>query len=195
MQVADYFDSVASYWDDDYSEARPARVVAATISVPRGGARVLDVGCGSGSMFLDLLEAGASEIDGVDISGGMVEAAREKYLFDPRVHVEHGDFLDFSQPGFDVLVAFNSYHCFLRPRLFLSKAKELLRPKGRLTVSFPFDRERMNTLSAIMPAGVARGLLPAEEEAAFWRELFDIDCLCDNEGLYLISGTAKEKIR
>ena len=73
----------------------------------------------------------------------------------------------------------------------MRKAKELLRPGGRLTVAFPYDRERVNTLSAIMPAGIARGLLSAEEEAAFWRELFEIDCICDNDGLYLISGTSK----
>jgi SAM-dependent methyltransferase len=101
------------------------------------------------------------------------------------------NFLEHEQPGFDVLMAFNSYHHFLQPRVFLKKARELLRPHGRLTVAFPFDRERMNTLSSILPAGLARGLLPAEEEAVFWRENFDIDCICDNEGLYLISGLAK----
>ena len=60
MDIAEYYDSIASFWDEDYSEAKPARVVAATVSIPRGGACVLDVGCGSGSMFLDLLENGAS---------------------------------------------------------------------------------------------------------------------------------------
>lgn len=191
MQISEYFDSVASFWDDDYAEAKAARLVASTVSIPRGGAWVLDVGCGSGSMFLDLLEAGACEIEGVDISPKMAETAREKFSFDPRIHVERADFLDLAAQGFDVLIAFNSYQHFPIPRLFLKKARELLRPRGRLTVAFPFDRERVNTLSAIMPPGVARGLLPAEEEALFWREQFDVDCVCDNEGLYLISGLAK----
>lgn len=191
MQISEYFDSVASFWDDDYAEAKAARLVASTVSIPRGGAWVLDVGCGSGSMFLDLLEAGACEIEGVDISPKMAETAREKFSFDPRIHVERADFLDLAAQSFDVLIAFNSYQHFPIPRLFLKKARELLRPRGRLTVAFPFDRERVNTLSAIMPPGVARGLLPAEEEALFWREQFDVDCVCDNEGLYLISGLAK----
>ena len=72
MDIGAYFDSVASFWDDDFSEAKPARIVAAAASIPRGGACVLDIGCGSGSMFLDLLEAGACEIEGVDISKGIV---------------------------------------------------------------------------------------------------------------------------
>lgn len=191
MDIAGYYDSVASFWDDDFSEAKPARVVAATISIPHGGACVLDVGCGSGSMFLDLLEAGACEIDGVDLSQNMIAAAREKFGYDPRIHLEEGNYLEHARPGYDVLMAFNSYQHFLHPSSFLKKAKELLRPGGRLTVAFPFDRERVNTLSAILPAGVARGLLPAEEEAAFWREYFDVDCLCDNDNLFLISGLSR----
>ena len=193
MQISEYYDSVASFWDDDFSEARAARIVASTVSIPRGGACVLDIGCGSGSMFLDLMESGACEIEGVDISSKMADTAREKFSFDPRIHVENCDFLDFARPGFDVLMAFNSYQHFPIPRLFLKKAKELLRPGGRLTVAFPYDRERINILSSIMPAGVARGILSAEEEAAIWRETFDIDCMCDNDGLFLLSGTAKER--
>ena len=192
MDIAAYFDSVAEIWDEDFSEAKPARIVASFLSIPRGGACVLDVGCGSGSMFFDLLEAGACEIEGVDISPKMVEAARLRFGYDPRIHLELGDFLGHEQPGFDVVMAFNVYHHFLQPRLFLKKARELLRPGGRLTVAFPFNRERMNILSAIMPAGIARGLLTAEEEAAIWREFFDIDCLCDNDSLYLISGCVKQ---
>lgn len=91
MEIAEYFDSLAAFWDDDFSEAKPARVVASTISIPRGGACVLDIGCGSGSMFMDLLESGACEIEGLDISGGMVGVAKEKFCFDPRIHVEKGD--------------------------------------------------------------------------------------------------------
>ncbi len=193
MQISEYYDSLASFWDDDYAEAKAARIVAATVSIPHGGACVLDIGCGSGSMFLDLTEAGACEIEGVDISANMAELAREKFRFDPRIHVLQEDFLEFSRPGFDVLLAFNSYQHFPLPRLFLKKARELLRPGGRLTIAFPYDRDRVNILSSIMPAGIARGLLSAEEEAAIWREYFDIDCVCDNGGLFLLSGISRER--
>lgn len=49
----------------------------------------------------------------------------------------------------------------------------------------------MNTLSSVMPDGLARQLLPAEEEAEPWREFFAIDCICDNDSLFLLSGTAR----
>lgn len=193
MQISEYFDSVASFWDDDYSEARAARVVASAVSIPHGGVCVLDVGCGTGSMFMDLMEAGACEIEGVDISRNMVDIAREKYCFDPRIRVEQCDFLNFTTLGFDVIVAFNSYQHFPIPRLFLKKARKLLRSGGRLTVAFPYNKEKVNILSSIMPPGIARGLLSAEEEAAIWREFFSIDCMCDNGGLFLLSGTSREE--
>ena len=44
MQIAEYYDSVASIWDDDYAEAKAARIVTAMVSIQRGGACVMDVG-------------------------------------------------------------------------------------------------------------------------------------------------------
>ncbi len=70
-------------------------------------------------------------------------------------------------------------------------AEQLLRPGGRLTAAFPSARYHVNTLSAVLPAGVERGLLSVEKEALFWQELFDVDCMCDNGSLYLISDPVK----
>ena len=167
MQIAEYYDSVAPIWDDDYAEAKAARIVTAMVSIHRGGACVMDVGCGSGAMFADLMDGGACEIEGVDISGEMIRLAQKKYGHDPRIHLTQADFLQLEQPGYEVIVSFNAYHHFLQPRDFLKKARELLLP------------------------GLARQLLPAEEEAKLWREFFAIDCICDNDSLFLLSGTAK----
>ena len=122
MQIAEYYDSVASIWDDDYAEAKAARIVTAMASIHRGGACVMDVGCGSGAMFADLMDGGACEIEGVDISGEMIRLAQKKYGADPRIHLTQADFLQLEQPGYEVIVSFNAYHHFLQPRDFLKKA-------------------------------------------------------------------------
>ena len=72
MQIAEYYDSAASICDYDSSEAKAARIVTAMVSIQRGGACVMDVGCGSGAMFADLMDGGACEIEGVDVSGEMI---------------------------------------------------------------------------------------------------------------------------
>ena len=54
MQISEYYDSIAFFWDDDYSEAKPARMAAARLSIPRGGACVLDIKTPTLIQFNDL---------------------------------------------------------------------------------------------------------------------------------------------
>ncbi len=190
MKTADYFDSVAGFWDDDFADSRPARFLAASLSIPRSGAYVLDVGCGCGTMFPELLECGASEIEGIDISSKMAEIAGIKYAFDPRIHVQHGDFLSLHQGGFDAITAFHSYHLFTDRGAYLKQAHRILREGGRLTVAFAHDHKHFNDIAVSLPEAIWRPLLPAMEEAAYWSDLFRVDCLCETEEIYLISGTA-----
>jgi SAM-dependent methyltransferase len=67
------------------------------------GARVLDVGCGTGATTTQLLERGASTVVGVDLSEPMIAAAR-KEVADERVRFELADALELDRPGeFDVV--------------------------------------------------------------------------------------------
>ena len=191
MQVADYYDSIAEFWDMDYSGMEKARSVASMISIPDCGGYALDIGCGSGSMILELINSGASEIEGVDISPVMVSLATDKFCFDPRIRVNQCDFLDFKHSGFDLAIAFNAYHHFLCPRRFVQKVHSLLREGGRLTVAYGFNRKQTNRIIENLPREFSRKLLPAKEEASKWDHFFNIDFLCDTEDMYIISGRAK----
>lgn len=194
MTVSEYYNSVADFWDMDYSEAEMARAIAAAVSVPRdGGGLALDIGCGNGGMILDLLRYGACEIEGVDISERMVSIAQEKYSFDPRIHIEHADFLSFEHSGYDLAVAFNSYHHFLCPKTFVKKAHSLLREDGRLTIAYGFDSQQTNKMNGELPSGFFRPLLPAEKEAEFWSPYFQVDFICDTASIYMISGRAVQQ--
>ena len=190
MQAVDYFESIAQFWDMEYSDNELAREITAAISVPRGGGYALDIGCGSGGMILDLLRYGAYEIEGVDFSPAMAEMAREKFSFDPRVSIETIDFFALEHAGYDLAVAFNSYQYFRHPGAFIAKAYSLLREDGRLTIACGFNRKRTNALSETLPKGIARQLNSAAEEAKDWAPFFKIDCMCDTDDLYLISGRA-----
>lgn len=67
------------------------------------GSRILDVGCGTGATTTQLIERGAAEVVGVDLSEPMITAARAS-IHDTRVHLEVGDALELDRVGhFDVV--------------------------------------------------------------------------------------------
>lgn len=87
------------------------------------GARVLDVGCGTGGAAAQLVQRGAAHVLGVDISVPMIDAARESA--DEHAHFEVGDATALISAGLfdvvfsrfgvmffdDVVAAFSRLHC------------------------------------------------------------------------------------
>ncbi len=191
MNTADYYDSMVRFWDDDFPEERFARHVAATLSMPRNGGYVLDVGCGGGGMFRELTECGASEIHGIDVSPKMAELAGRRFSDDPRISVSNEDFFRHFIPGYDVIMAFSVYDHFADPEEFLFHAHLLLGQGGRLTVAFPNDWVTTNLLNEEVPEGITRRIAFAEREALYWQKYFKVDCICDNRSIYLISGVCR----
>ena len=105
------------------------------------GARVLDVGCGSGILAIAAARFGAREVIGVDTDPLAVEATSanaRRNRVSRRVHARHGSLPSGERP-FDLVMA------NLIASLLIDLADELtasLRPGGRLLVSGIFvDRE------------------------------------------------------
>lgn len=189
MTVKEYYDG-GVIGDDDTADVERARHAAAVLCMPNFGGTVVDVGCGAGGMFEELLNAGAYEVVGVDISEKMLAEA-ERNCTDARVILKNCDFLELDEQGFDAVVAFDSYNHFDMPVEFVKKAHSLLSRGGRLTVAFGCGREQVNAISRVLPGGISREILPPWGELKYWSEYFLVDCMCDTDRLYLLSGTAK----
>jgi magnesium-protoporphyrin O-methyltransferase len=71
------------------------------------GARVLDAGCGTGTMAVDLARRGA-EVVAVDISPSLIAIARERAPAGLAIRWEAGDMLDTRLGRFDHIVAMDS---------------------------------------------------------------------------------------
>lgn len=96
------------------------------------GARGLDVGCGTGATTAQLIEAGAAEVVGVDLSEPMIAAARAANT-DGRVQLQAGDVLELDGAGafdvvfsrFGVMFFTDPVAAFARLRSFGTKAARL----------------------------------------------------------------------
>ncbi len=102
--------------------------------LPRRFGRALDVGCGAGAFALLLAER-AEHVDALDLSPGMIAAARRHASGRRNIHFEVADFLErpLAPEGYDVVATLATlHHGPLVPAL--ERLAAALRPGGVLVV-------------------------------------------------------------
>jgi len=126
---------------DVFTPQASARLVEAFVRLSNltPGARIADLGCGSGA-FTSLLARAGFDCVGVDLSAGMVTAARRRY---PDVSFVAGDIehLPFAGASFDGVLLSGVVHHFPDPARCAAEVFRVLRPGGRFMA---FDPNRMN---------------------------------------------------
>jgi SAM-dependent methyltransferase len=106
----------------------------ARTTVPSGGARILDVGCGPATV-LGLLKAKGFDVTGVDLSESAAEIAKRDYGIDVTV----GSVQDAAFPSgeFDVVVLLHVLEHVPNPHEVLTEIFRILKPKGRIVLQVP----------------------------------------------------------
>lgn len=100
--------------------------------LPPAPLRILDVGCGTGSLSLILAEQGHT-VTGVDFSPAMIEAARQKAAQQPiEFHVMDAARPDFPAQQFETLVCRHVLWALPEPGEVLKRWRDLLTPGGTL---------------------------------------------------------------
>lgn len=145
-----YIEPEASFGLGDHPSTRLALEHLSRALEERPGARVLDVGCGSGVLAITAVLRGASCARAVDVSSAAVEAARHNVLRnDVESFVEvDGTGVDDLHENYDVVVA-----NILAPVL-VSMASELRRvtePGGLLIISGMVADRHGHVLEALAP--------------------------------------------
>jgi len=168
-----------------YDRARPgypAEVFDGLVALAglRAGARLVEIGCGTGQATLPLAERGYA-VTCLELGERLASVARRKLARFAGVEVINADFETWQpdRSGFDAVVAFSAFH-WIAPELRYGKAAELLRARGKLAVvstahvlprgGDPFFVEVQEDYEAVVPddpnteAGV--GGPPRPEEVA-----------------------------
>jgi SAM-dependent methyltransferase len=103
--------------------------------VALAGARVLDVGCGSGYFLNRLREYGAGEAHGIDLMEERVADARKRYPA-LQLHVGSATELPFEDGEFDLVTQFTCLSSILDDDVRLAAAREMQRVAGGWVLSF-----------------------------------------------------------
>jgi SAM-dependent methyltransferase len=98
------------------------------------GARVLEIGCGTGQATLPLARLGCSII-AVELSADMTAIARQHLAEFPAAQVVVSAFEDWPLPNdrFDIVLSATAFH-WLDPDVRMTKAADALRPEGTLAL-------------------------------------------------------------
>ena len=116
------------------------------------GARVLDVGCGSGYFLHRLHEYGAGECHGIDLMENRVEEGRTRYPT-LKLHVGSATELPFADGEFDLVTQFTCLSSILDPEVRLEAAKEMKRvAAGGSVLSFDMRGMRPPALRKPKPS-------------------------------------------
>ena len=99
--------------------------------VPLAGARVLDVGCGSGYFLHRLREYGAGECHGIDLMENRIAAGREA-LPGADLRVGSATELPYADGEFDLVTQFTCLSSILDDEVRLAAAREMRRVAARL---------------------------------------------------------------
>jgi len=93
---------------------------------PKPGERILDLGCGDGTLTAEIKAAGA-DVLGVDLSDELLAVARMKGL---RIRKLDGHVLDFVSE-FDEVFSNAALHWMLKPDRVIAGVRRALKPNGR----------------------------------------------------------------
>jgi ubiquinone/menaquinone biosynthesis C-methylase UbiE len=152
-QVPTTWDTVAPTYAEEISQWNDYAAEALRILPVAGLGRVLDVACGPGTLAFEAARSGASRVDAVDFSPGMIAEVRARASREGVKNVESAvmdaQSLDFPDATFDA--AFNLFSFFFFPdraRAFRELSR-VLRPGGRALIATwaPIERRPVMKLA------------------------------------------------
>jgi 2-polyprenyl-6-hydroxyphenyl methylase/3-demethylubiquinone-9 3-methyltransferase len=159
---------LAAKWRPDWSDMRRTRHYAVIdgrhirqlLALVQPGWRVLEIGCSSGWLALEMARRGA-HVEGVDVAAEAISIAQAYAAEHPppgsvRYRVADINYEPLPEAHYDLVVAVGVLHHLAEVRAVLERVHKALKPNGLLFVIDPFDTPTANALIA----GALTFLLP-----------------------------------
>jgi trans-aconitate 2-methyltransferase len=134
--MANFTDIASHYRQSSLVQASAGAQLIELLGIS-GNHDILDVGCGTGNLSAELLKRTTGTVTGIDPSEGMIREASREYP-DPRIRflVMSDTEINFKET-FDIIYCNSAFQWFKTPSVFLQKAYDALRPKGKIGIQAP----------------------------------------------------------
>ena len=172
MQQATFWDGRAAKYDEDIRthDSLYTRTIAGTTSLLTNSDTVLDLGCGSGEIGLDIARH-VHQVHGVDVSRKMIDLANQKARDRGVINVEFGQADAFDQGlagrSFSAVTAFNVFHLVDDIQGVLVRLHDVLEPGGLLVSQTPCLGERNVFVRALLRVAQWAGFAPPIRSMTF----------------------------
>ena len=131
--VINFFDNLAEGWD---AEQIPKDAIIEKI-LENGGVEphkdILDIACGTGTLFPFYFKRKVKSVTGIDISPEMVKIAKSKF---PETEIICGDAEEYDfDKNFDIIMIYNAFPHFPNPEMLIKNLSQYLKGNGRFTIA------------------------------------------------------------
>ena len=125
------------HWDTEDSPQFPYKL--ASNYIVNKSSRVLDIACGFGAGSKTLLDNGAKEVIGVDISDDVIQHCKAKYNGVENLSFLKGDGLkiDFLDLPFDIIVTIHTMEHIIDDKLFLMNLQKWMKKNAIIILEVP----------------------------------------------------------
>jgi ubiquinone/menaquinone biosynthesis C-methylase UbiE len=161
-----FFNDRAEAWDETNSTetVRSSERLIRSLRIDRG-AKVLDIGCGTGIIIPWLLEAVGDQgrVTAIDIAEKMLRIARDK-CERPNVEYIHANILNapFLDHSFDEAVCHNCFLHLAEKERALREIFRILKPGGGVVICYTENRDAINRQHRHIAGEVGGVILPDE---------------------------------
>ena len=195
MDKKEFFNQMAAGWDEKFYVPEMRERLPQLVSLFRlqKGAKILDVGAGTGGIVPYLLEAIGPEgsIWAIDFAEEMVKIGRKKFLEESRVifEVASVEDLPYKDRFFDQVVCFGAFPHFEDKAKTLEEMARVLKPRGTLVIAHALSSTALRNHHQNC-APVSKDFLPEEGEmrSLLERAGFRVKRLIDQPKCYLCEG-------
>ena len=146
MNNREFFNKLAPKWDETTSHDSEKVEKIIQLSSIEKGAKILDIGSGTGILISYFLEILPLSITAVDISDNMILRAKQKYR-DDRITFIRGDIIEYTkEKDFNYLFLYSAYPHFKDKDKLFSHLLSLASYGGKIVIAHSMGREEINKI-------------------------------------------------